>query len=204
MSIYEISLALIVTLVVALSIFSHKIQSHYIRVLALLGLFVMLAHFLIDSPRWPMLPFYLAGILCPFLVLLKVHRVLKIITNSLTLMVLLLAALVSILVQNDPTINSFKEPHTGKLSYNLMQVNQTDKERSQDHGDEHILLLSKPGDSDNNEYFSAIDKLIEKGYTVVTIAALCEKHDTLNDKLLIKKAQAIDFEMNKNLKAAKP
>jgi len=188
MSIYEISLALTVTSVVILSIFSRRVNTGYIRFLALMGLFLMLVHFLTDSPRWPMLPFYLTGLLSPFLILVKVHRVLKAVTNSLTTLVLFFSALVCALVPFDPTLNLENSSYNkGRRISNALQFSQAVTQRENNEIQQSVVLFSKSHDHNSNDYFEAINRLIEKGYTVMSISPSCPDHNS-NGGFLIKKA----------------
>lgn len=188
MSIFEISLALIVVLVITLSFFSKRIDNRIVRTLAIIGLLLMLVHFIVDTPRWPMLPFYVVGILCPFVILIRINGIIKMVVNSITIILLMIAALVSALVPEKPYLDyQASDRHQNRLITNYSQSTHSMMNLPAIESQQPILLFSKPGQYDEQDFSVLISKLVEKGFMVMSIGPSCEEHHSSTPKYLIKK-----------------
>ena len=118
----------------SLLLFYPLVDTRYLRAMALFALLLLLLHFLVDKPNWPMTPFYLVSIVCPFIILLKVPRTFQIFTTLSVSTLLLCSLAVRVLVPPYPISDGFDALHEyAKDNIYTSSTIYSQNERSQNH-----------------------------------------------------------------------
>lgn len=198
MSIFETSLALIVFTSILLSLFKPNVNIRIIRTLALVGLLLMLVHILVDTPRWPMLPFYVVGIISPFATLLRTHAIVKKLACSTAFGILIIGGIWG------NTASTYSLYQGGKQASQWVYLNAFGHsvEFSDDQQPTNVLLggthvsheakqpimvFSNADYTTVGDYKKLITKLLDKGYKVMSFGPPCDAHDEQMSGVIIEK-----------------
>lgn len=205
MSLFEILLALNISCVVLLSIYAHKINANITRILALLGLLIMLVHFLVDMPRWEMLPVYIVGLINPFALMIKISCGVRKYMSCFAVLFILVGTLTcNVIVPAKPYLNnessevqkwiyldsfgnkvdfSSKREKLSPVRNSLFQKTNYQLPDAQ----QPVLVFSNADEASLDDYVKLITELADKGYTVMSFGPPCNGGNTQLNGITIQK-----------------